>query len=52
MIKGLLTADSRHWIKDDSMLGGISKAVTPGFGKDQVWAYKCDSCGSVEFSTK
>ena len=49
MEKGMLTGDSRHWIKDNSAVGSLNKMVNPGFGKPNVWAYRCNQCKKIEF---
>jgi hypothetical protein len=48
MEKGMLSGDSRHWLKDESFSGGLNKIANPGFGKPEVWAYRCSICKKIE----
>ncbi len=49
MEKGILTADSRHWMKEGTGLGWFAQIMNPGLGGNTVWAYRCGTCKKIEF---
>lgn len=52
MEKGMLTADSTHWMKEEGFIGGVNKTMNPGFGLERVVAWKCPNCKKVELSAE
>lgn len=51
MEKGMLSADSRHWIEEKGFVGGLNKIASPGFGKPNVWAWRCTKCKKIELTS-
>jgi len=44
----MLSAGSRHWIEEKGFIGGLNKISSPGFGKPNVWAWRCAKCKTIE----
>ena len=51
MEKGMLTADSRHWMKDANFIGKLTKITNPGFGLPTVFTWRCNKCKKIEFTS-
>lgn len=49
--KGMLTADSLHWIKEKGFIGSLNKIASPGFGTVRVWAWRCAKCKKIELTS-
>ena len=51
MEKGMLSADSLHWIKEKGFVGSLNKMVSRGFGTLSVWAWRCAKCKKIELTS-
>ena len=52
MEEGMITGDGRHWLKDKSITGSLTKIANPGFGSPTISAYMCQNCGKVELQAE